>query len=218
MSEEVISNYRILGRVGEGGMGVVYLAEHVSSGTRVALKVLRCNHALPDTRTRFAREARALFTIDHPNIVRVFDAGESAGNLFIAMEFVDGTPLGRCIPGSGLTVQKALDYGGQVCEALSAAHSRGIIHRDIKPANIFVTANDQIKLLDFGLAKYVIEDSSARAAMDTVPGNATSSGTLVGTVGYMSPEQAEGKTLDTRSDIFSFGTVLYEMLTGHQAF
>ncbi|HYT76844.1 MAG TPA: serine/threonine-protein kinase, partial [Vicinamibacterales bacterium] len=216
-----LGHYEIVGSVGAGGMGIVYAAVDTRLGRRVAIKVLPPDAiADDDRRRRFVREARAASALNHPHIVTIYEVDEEAGTTFIAMELVDGTPLDRVIAGGPLPVPGALDYAVQIAEALEAAHRSGIVHRDIKPSNIMITAAEhaegrgRVKVLDFGLAKLVERDPS----METRTALETRMGVVLGTGAYMSPEQAEGRRVDARSDIFSFGAVVYEMLTGRRAF
>jgi len=219
MVGKTVSHYRILEKLGGGGMGVVYKAEDTKLGRTVALKVLPPERvADPNRKRRFVQEARAASSLNHPNIITIYDIDEAEGIHFIAMEYVQGKTLDRLTARHGLRLNEALKYAVQMAAALAKAHSAGIVHRDLKPTNVMVTDDGLVKVLDFGLAKLTEPAPTSEAETVATVGPVTEEGTIVGTVGYMSPEQAEGKPVDARSDIFSFGSVLYEMLTGQRAF
>ena len=220
MIGQVLGHYRILEKLGEGGMGVVYKARDTRLGRTVAIKLLSPDRiADPIRKNRFFQEAHAASALNHPNIITVYDIASEGQPDYLVMEYVQGKTLEHLIPRKGLPVGETLHYSLQIADALAAAHASGIVHRDIKPSNVMVKEEGRVKVLDFGLAKLTEEsppgpDESTR----TLLLQQTQEGFVAGTVPYMSPEQAEGKTLDARTDVFSLGAVMYEMCTGQRAF
>ena len=205
--------YEVLGSLGAGGMGEVYKAQDTRLGRLVAIKVLPAAFASdPDRLARFEREAKAVAALSHPNILAIFDTGVQETQAYVVTELLDGETLGERLQSGALPVRKAIELAVQIARGLAAAHAKGIVHRDLKPANVFLLADGQVKILDFGLAKPIPAGTDATAAPVTDPGS------ILGTVGYMAPEQVRGQAVDARTDLFAFGAVLYEMLTGQRAF
>ena len=223
LAGQTLLHYRILEKIGEGGMGAVYKAQDTHLDRMVAIKVLPHEKMTdPERKQRFIQEAKAASSLNHPNIIIVHDIASDGGVDFIVMEYVDGKTLDQLIGRKGLRLNEALGYAAQVADGLAKAHAAGIVHRDLKPTNIMVTDEGRVKILDFGLAKLTEElepgEFGPTATLGRPDRPRTEEGFILGTMAYMSPEQAEGKKVDSRSDVFSFGSVLYEMLTGQKAF
>ncbi len=217
MIGRTLAHYRITAAIGAGGMGQVYRATDTKLGRDIALKVLPADMAgHPERLDRFRREARALAALDHPGIVTVYSVEEHEGVHFLTMQLVEGQPLDRIIPGTGLPLDQAMSIAAALAEALAAAHEKGIVHRDLKPPSVMITKEGRVKVLDFGLAKMSGGEASSNSALATEA--RTSEGVVMGTVPYMSPEQVQGRDVDHRTDIFSLGVILYEMATGRRPF
>ncbi len=211
--------YEIVSLLGAGGMGEVYRSRDSRLRREVAIKVLPQELSLDSDRMRrFEQEALATAALNHPNILAVFDIGTSDGSPYVVSELLEGETLRERLRSGSIPVRKTLDYALQIAHGLAAAHEKGIIHRDLKPENLFLTKDGRVKILDFGLAKLTQADPGSHTSMATVTHGATEAGVVLGTAGYMSPEQVRGMVLDPRSDIFSFGAILYEMLSGKRAF
>jgi serine/threonine protein kinase len=218
LAETQFGPYKIIALIGAGGMGEVYRARDNRLLRDVALKVLPESFTTdPDRLRRFEQEARAVAALNHPNIVSVYDVGNAGGVHYIVSELLEGETLRQLISPSGMPPRKAIELAVQLAQGLAAAHEQGIVHRDLKPENIFVNRNGRLKILDFGLAK-LRQPQTIAETMDGITVAATNAGQVLGTVGYMAPEQVRGEAADQRSDIFSFGSILYEMLYGQRAF
>jgi eukaryotic-like serine/threonine-protein kinase len=219
MTGRTVAHFEILEKLGEGGMGVVWKARDTRLDRLVALKVLPSDKvADPERKRRFAQEARAASALNHPNIVTIYEIAREDDVDFIAMEYVAGRSLQQLIPRKGLSIADSLKYSVQIADALAKAHAAGIVHRDLKPGNILINDEGTVKVVDFGLAKLTETADSTEEDPTRTIRRETQEGAIVGTLSYMSPEQAEGKKVDARSDIFAFGVVLYEMVTGRRAF
>ena len=216
---EFLGRYEIVRALGSGAMGQVYAAYDASLDREIALKVLRAKFSEDFMRReRFEREAKAIAALDHPNIVTVYSVEEDAGTHFITMQLIEGCTLDALVPEGGLPTQKFLDLTLRLVEAVAAAHQKGIVHRDLKPSNVMVADDGRLKVLDFGLAKLRVEETEDEPLGDPETMGLTLEGQIIGTVAYMSPEQAEGRPADHRSDIFSLGVLMYEMATGAAPF
>ena len=216
MIGRTIPHYQVTEKLGAGGMGEIYKARDPRLNRTVAIKVLSA-HAMgdPDRRRRFIQEAQAASSLNHPNIITIHDIISDADNEYMVMEYVAGKTLADLIHAGGLGVEKTLRYGVQIADALAAAHAAGIVHRDLKPGNVMVTESGLVKILDFGLAKITMA-TQLTGETQTLGAPMTVEGSILGTVSYMSPEQAQGSKVDARSDIFAFGALMYEMVTGHE--
>src|SRR5712692_6434001 len=211
--------YEVLAPLGAGGMGEVWKARDARLGREVAIKVLPASFSADEDRLRrFEQEAKAAGLLNHPNITAVHDIGVHEGAPYIVTELLEGETLRERLAGGPLPQRKALDFAGQIAQGLAAAHEKGIVHRDLKPENLFVTKDGRVKILDFGLAKLTHQEEGGQATNLPTATAGTEPGVVLGTLGYMSPEQVKGKPADARSDIFSFGAILYEMLSGKRAF
>src|ERR1700740_3246612 len=210
--------YEISSPLGAGGMGEVYRARDTRLGRDVAIKVLPEALAKDGDRLqRFEHEARVLGALNHPNLLAIFDVGSADGLNYFLSELLEGKSLRERLQGGALPSRKTADYSAKIASGLAAAHEKGIVHRDLKPENVFVTNDEQVKILDFGLARYAAEAKDSGVTLMTAGPGQTAPGTVMGTVGYMSPEQVRGEAADSRSDIFSFGALLYEMASGKRA-
>ena len=216
---ERLGPYEINGLIGKGGMGEVYRARDTRLGRTVAIKVLPAEFSAQEERLRrFEQEAQVLGALNHPNLLAIHDVGSQNGTHFLVSELLEGESLGERLQQGALPVRKAMDLGVQIAKGLAAAHEKGIVHRDLKPRNIMVTPAGVVKVLDFGLARVAEETASDKEDSPTITISPTRAGVILGTAGYMSPEQARGMPVDNRADIWAFGCVVYEMVTGKPAF
>ena len=214
-----LSHYRIVSKIGAGGMGEVYKAHDSRLDREVAIKVLPPEMSGDEDRLRrFEQEAKATSALNHPNILTVYDIGEHEGSPFIVSELLEGEELRQRLDEGPIALRKVTEYAQQIVSGLTAAHEKGIVHRDLKPENLFLTKDDRVKILDFGLAKLREPEANIHGSEDATRRALTNPGVVMGTIGYMSPEQVRGHQTDHRSDIFSFGLILYEMITGRRAF
>jgi serine/threonine protein kinase len=219
LAGQMIGPYEITAQIGAGGMGEVYRARDPRLGRDVAIKVLPASFSAdPDRLQRFAQEARAAAALNHPNILAIYDIGESKDAPYVVSELLEGETVRERLRAGALSTRRAIDYGLQIARGLAAAHDKGIVHRDLKPENLFITADGRVKILDFGLAKLTRPEGTQASAEAPTLQVATDPGLVMGTVGYMSPEQVRGKPADQRSDLFAFGAILYEMISGKRAF
>jgi serine/threonine protein kinase len=218
---QTLSHFKIVEKIGEGGMGTVFLAEDLTLDRKVALKFLPDAFTSdPERMARFEREAKLLASLNHPNIAGIHGLEQADGNRFLVLEYVEGETLQARLSKGALPLEDALELCRQIAEGLEAAHEKGVIHRDLKPANVMITAEEKVKILDFGLAKAFSDDTQSidSSQSPTLTEAMTRPGVILGTAAYMSPEQARGKSVDKRADIWAFGCILYECLTGKRAF
>ena len=219
MIGETLSHYEIVGKIGAGGMGEVYRARDPRLGRDVAIKVLHTSLTQNAKRlARFEQEARAAGTLNHPNVLAIHDVGHDRGMPFLVTELLEGETLRERIESGSLTRRKAVEYAAQIADGLAAAHGKNIVHRDLKPENVFITRDGHLKILDFGLAKLTQRDPTNPVSTESPTEALTDANVVVGTPGYMSPEQLHGEPADPRSDIFAFGVILYEMISGRRPF
>jgi len=215
----ILGNYEIVAPIGAGGMGEVYRARDIRLARDVAIKILPASLANDSDRMRrFEHEARAVAALNHPNVLSVFDTGAQDGVPYLVTELLEGESLRQILERGPLPVRRAVDFARQIADGLAAAHDKKIVHRDLKPDNVFIATGNRVKILDFGLAKMPVQESPVSDGNTATISAITNPGVVMGTAGYMAPEQVRGQSVDHRADIFSFGALLYEMLTGHRAF